>query len=135
MLIKKAILGLLFTCCTGYLASAQSYRNGNKEVKEFIIDTLNLDKVMFEMEQELRLTIAQKPEIKAQLKKYLIKRMQYHEFEYREPEEWRGRSNNWLFDFSRNLEKILDEDQIDCFWAMKPAYKNDNIWWNIFVFY
>ncbi len=125
----------MFTCCTGYPASAQFYRNGNKEVKEFIIDTLNLDKVMFEMEQELRLTIAQKPEIKAQLKKYLIKRMQYREFEYREPEEWRGRSNNWLFDFSRNLEKILDEDKIDCFWAMKPAYKNDNIWWNIFVFY
>ncbi len=106
---------MFFTCTTGYFASAQSYRNDHKEVKEFIIDTLNLDKVMFEMESELRLTTTQKPEIKAQLKKYLIKRMQYHEFEYREPEEWRGRSNNELYNFSQNLEKILDEEQIDCF--------------------
>lgn len=90
---------------------------------------------MFEMEKELKLTAAQKPEVNAQLKKYLIKRMQYHKFKYREPEEWRGRSNNELFNFSQNLEKVLDEEQIDCFWAMKPLYKNDNIWWNIFVVY
>jgi len=135
MLIKKAILGPFFTCCIGYLATAQSYQHDNKVVKEFKIDTLDLEKVMFEMEKELSLTATQKTAVKAELKKYLIKRMKYNEFKYREPEEWRGVSNNWLFDFSQNLEKILNEEQIDCFWAMKPLYKNDNVWWNIFVIY
>jgi len=135
MLIKKAILGLSFTCYIGYLATAQSYQHDNKMVKEFKIDTLDLENVMFEMEKELSLTATQKTAVKAELKKYLIKRMKYNEFKYREPEEWRGVSNNWLFDFSQNLEKILNEEQIDCFWAMKPLYKNDNVWWNIFVIY
>ncbi|WP_412467168.1 hypothetical protein [Pedobacter sp. KLB.chiD] len=135
MSVKRIFLTFLFVSCTIYLINAQSNPADNKQIKEFKIDTLNLAKIMFGIEKELRLTVAQKPEVEAQLKKYLIKRMQYNEFRYREPEEWRAASNNLLFDFSQNLEKILNEDQVDCFWAMKPLYKNDNLWWNIFVFY
>jgi hypothetical protein len=138
MLIKRAVSVLFFVCCATYLTSAQQMQPNNvgkTEIKEFKIDTLNLYKIMVEMEKELRLTGDQKTRIEAELKKYLIKRMQYTEFKYREPEEWIAGSNNRLFDFSQNLEKMIDEDQIDCFWAMKPLNKDDNIWWNIFVVY
>ncbi|WP_316846168.1 hypothetical protein [Pedobacter psychrodurus] len=138
MLIKRTASTLLFVCCAAYLAYAQQVQPSNRdknEVKEFKIDTLNLDKLMFEMEKELRLTVDPKPKIETGLRKYLIKRMEWTEFKHREPEEWVAGSNNRLFDFSQNLEKILDEDQIDRFWAMKPLDKDDNIWWNIFVVY
>jgi hypothetical protein len=138
MLVIRAVSTLLFVCLATYLTSAQQMRPDNKdknEIKEFKIDMLNLDKLMIEMGKELMLTAGQKPRIEAELKKYLIKRIEWTEFKHREPEEWVAGSNNRLFDFSQNLEKILDEDQIDCFWAMKPLYKDDNIWWNIFVIY
>ncbi|TBO44974.1 hypothetical protein [Pedobacter kyonggii] len=98
------------------------------------MDTLLVGKMMFEMVNELKLSDIQKPFVAAEVTKYLVARNTLIPFK-REVEEWKSRSNNNLFDFSQKLEKILDEDQIDCFWAMKPLYKNDNIWWNIFVIY
>lgn len=133
MLIKSAILVLLFACCGVSVTMGQQVPANDNETKEFKIDTLNLDKVMVEMENELRLTADQKLKVGIEVKKYLIKRMEYAASKYDEPEEWLGGSNNKLYDFSQNLEKILNEDQIECFWGMKPLYKDENIWWNIFV--
>lgn len=98
------------------------------------MDTLLVDKMMFEMVKELKLSDIQKPFVAAEVTKYLVVRNTLIPFK-REVEEWKSRSNNNLFDFSQKLEKILDEDQIDCFWAMKPLNKDNNIWWNIFVIY
>jgi len=98
------------------------------------MDTSLVRKMMFEMDRALKLNEHQKPLVAVEVTKYLVLRNMLIPGK-REVEEWKSRSNNNLFDFSQKLEKLLDEDQIDCFWAMKPSYKDDNIWWNIFVVY
>jgi len=137
MLISKIITVLLMlTFGNIYFAAGQQLQpDNNNAQKVFKIDTLSLDSIVVEMEKALKLTADQKPKVEVELKKYLIKRMTYASAKYEEPEEWMSVSNNKLFDFSQSLEKILNEEQIDCFWAMKPSSKDDNIWWNIFVVY
>lgn len=134
--MKKLLFFLFLSNCFLAVSNAQQVQSGDRRNEMEIpkMDTLLVGKMMAEMDKELCLSDKQRPLVTTEVTKYLIKRNGLIPFKI-EPEEWRARSNNNLFDFSQNLEKILDEDQIECFWGMKPLYKDNNIWWNIFVVY
>ncbi|MGN7987799.1 hypothetical protein ACTJKC_10690 [Pedobacter sp. 22226] len=134
--MRKLLVFLFFSNCFLGVSNAQQVQSKERrnEIEIPKMDTMLVYKMMAEMDKELKLSDKQRPFVTAEVTKYLVERNRLIPFKI-EPEEWRGRSNNNLFDFSQNLEKILDEDQIECFWGMKPLNKDNNIWWNIFVVY
>ena len=101
--MKKLMIFLVFSSCFLEFSNAQQTQSDDcgdqMEIQK--IDALLVDKMMFEMAKELKLSDIQKPFVAAEVTKYLVARNTLIPFK-REVEEWKSRSNHNLFDFHRS---------------------------------